>query len=280
MLDDTQIPDQAGLRPLTETDRLQRAAAMNCVDPAKKPGVADCSQLLWISLFFDGTGNNLDDDTPRLKHSNVARLYLTHAQDDDSTGRYRIYIPGLGTPFREIHDTTRNPFGGAFGAGGERRLQWARAKFDQIIAKAKARATNPKHEIRMINVALFGFSRGAACARAFAVRLAAECKQQSEGWQWSGLPIRLYFMGLFDTVASAGLPAGAKALEHSPAVRFRATAINPFAAVTLTVAPKNGHYEWGKHLKIPMMVEQCVHYVAAHEVRDSFPLDSVRDGKQ
>jgi hypothetical protein len=27
------------------------------------------------------------------------------------------------------------------------------------------------------------------------------------------------------------------------------------------------------------MVERCVHYVAAHEVRDSFPLDSIRDGK-
>jgi len=27
------------------------------------------------------------------------------------------------------------------------------------------------------------------------------------------------------------------------------------------------------------MIEQCVHYIAAHEVRDSFPLDSVRDGK-
>ncbi|WP_254067836.1 DUF2235 domain-containing protein [Burkholderia sp. L27(2015)] len=253
---------------------------MNCVDPAKKPGVADCSQSLWISLFFDGTGNNLDDDTPRLKHSNVARLYLTHAQDDDSSGRYRIYIPGLGTPFREIHENTGSALGGAFGAGGERRLQWAREKFDQIIAKAKARATNPKHQIRMINVALLGFSRGAACARAFAVRLAAECKQQGEGWQWREYPIRLYFMGLFDTVASVGLPAGAKAWDHSPPLQAATTIIAPPMSLALMVAPKNGHYDWGKQLKIPAMVEQCVHYVAAHEVRDSFPLDSVRDGTQ
>jgi hypothetical protein len=87
-------------------------------------------------------------------------------------------------------------------------------------------------------------------------------------------------MGLFDTVASAGLPASMKALDHSQAVQFRAAVANPIGAVGLLFTPKNGHYEWGKNLKIPAMVEQCIHYVAAHEVRDSFPLDSVRDGQQ
>jgi hypothetical protein len=208
-------------------------------------------------------------------------LFLAHKGKNESTGWYPIYVNGVGTAFPEIGELTESVTRGAFGVGGERRLKWAREEFDKRIAIAEARAMNPQHPIRMINVALFGFSRGAACARAFAVRLAAECKQKGEGWQWQGHPIRLYFMGLFDTVASAGLPAGAKAVDNSPALQFAISAISTVAppAAALTFAPKNGHYEWGEHIKIPAMVEQCVHYVAAHEVRDSFPLDSVRDAQ-
>ncbi|WP_249172466.1 T6SS phospholipase effector Tle1-like catalytic domain-containing protein [Burkholderia dolosa] len=279
MLDNTQIPASAGLRPLTAIERQQRAASMACLDTTKRPGTPDCSQSLWISLFFDGTGNNLFEDTQKSKHSNVARLYSVHPFDDESTGRYRIYINGLGTPFPEIGEMTASPLGLGFGAGGEKRLQWARKQFDERIAKAKARATNPKQPIRMINVALFGFSRGAASARAFAVRLAKECKQEGGGWRYQGYPIRLYFMGLFDTVASAGLPAGAQSLDRSPILKFTLNVFSPVLGAGLMIAPKDGHYYWAKNLKIPAMVEQCIHYVAAHEVRDSFPLDSVRDGK-
>ncbi|MEX3693407.1 DUF2235 domain-containing protein [Paraburkholderia sp. BR14263] len=279
MLDNTQIPTSAGLRSLTAIERQQRAASMACVDATKRPGTPDCSQSLWISLFFDGTGNNLFKDTEKSKQSNVARLYSVHPVDDESTGRYRIYINGLGTPFPEIGEKTTSPLGLGFGVGGEKRLQWARTEFDKRIAKAKARATNPKQPIRMVNVALFGFSRGAASARAFAVWLSRECKEDGGGWRYQGYPIRLYFMGLFDTVASAGLPASAQSVDRSPVLKFAVNVISPVLGAGLAVAPKDGHYDWAKNLKIPGMVEQCIHYVAAHEVRDSFPLDSVRDGK-
>jgi hypothetical protein len=46
MLDDAQTPPLGGQRPLTELERRQRAVAMACFDPAKRPGVADCSQSL------------------------------------------------------------------------------------------------------------------------------------------------------------------------------------------------------------------------------------------
>jgi len=252
---------------------------MQCIDPAKKPGTADCSQSIWLSFFFDGTGNNLDNDTPKWKQSNISRLYSTHDASNDDTGRYRIYIPGLGTPFPEIGEPTCSKPGLAFGVGGEKRLQWARRQFDDRIRKGKARARNPKHPIRMINLALFGFSRGAALARAFAVRLARECHNVGDDWQYQGYPIRLYFVGIFDTVASTGLPASAKLLDRSPQVKFLTTATFPVLSSVLTLVPKDGHYDWASNLKIPPMVEQCVHYVAAHEVRDSFPLDSIRDGK-
>lgn len=279
MLDDAQIPLAAGLRSLTLLERQQRAAAMACVDPAKKPGTPDCSQSIWLSLFFDGTGNNQKNDTPKSTHSNVTRLFLAHDLENESTGRYRIYIPGLGTPFPEIGEHTYSTSGRAFGVGGDNRLQWAQEQFDERVKKAKARAKNPKQPIRMINVAMFGFSRGSALARAFAARLAKECQKAGDGWQYQGYPIRLYFMGIFDTVASAGLPASFKLLDRSPKVKFMTLAAFPAISSLLTFVPKDGHYDWAKNLKIPAMVEQCVHYVAAHEVRDSFPLDSVRDGK-
>ncbi|MET3449113.1 DUF2235 domain-containing protein [Ralstonia sp. 1138] len=280
MLDDTQMPSPAGQRPLTSLERQQRADAMACFDPTKRPGMSDCSQSLWISLFFDGTKNNMYVHTPKSKHSNVARLFLAHELEDESKGMYPIYVNGLGSPFPEIGETTFSTAGLAFAAGGEKRLQWAMGKFEDRIKKAKARATNPQHPIRMINVALFGFSRGAALARAFAVRLAKECRKEGEGWRYQGYPIRLYFMGLFDTVASVGVPAGAKALDRSPMLQMATTALlGPILEEGLKAAPKDGHYDWAKNLKIPAMAEQCIHYVAAHEVRDSFPLDSVRDGK-
>ncbi|CAE6792356.1 T6SS phospholipase effector Tle1-like catalytic domain-containing protein [Paraburkholderia nemoris] len=279
MLDNTQPPCPAGVRPLTLQERKQRADAMACLDNGTKPGASDCSQNIWISIFFDGTGNNLLHDTPREKQSNVSRLWAAHAADDDAASTYRIYLPGLGTPYPAIGENGESAMGLGFAAGGEKRLQRARIEFDRHVKSAAARAKNPTQPVRMINLALFGFSRGAALARAFAVRIAAECQSKDGCWRYQDYPIRLYFMGLFDTVASAGLSGGAKVLDHSPIVRTALGAVWPLAGIGLASAPKDGHYDWAKDLRIPPMAEQCVHFVAAHEVRDSFPLDSVRNGK-
>lgn len=34
------------------------------------------TKALWLTFFFDGTGNNLDADLENHEHSNVARLFL------------------------------------------------------------------------------------------------------------------------------------------------------------------------------------------------------------
>jgi len=279
MLDETTIPDPAGLRSLTPQERKQRADAMACLDSAVRPGTSDCSQNVWISIYFDGTGNNRNKDTPQKKHSNVARLFDAQAADNDASSTYKIYIPGLGTAFPAIGEFGESTLGLGFAAGGEKRIEKARTIFDDLITKAKARAKNPTQPIRMINLAIFGFSRGAATARAFAVRLAKECVAKDGGWRYQGYPIRLYFMGLFDTVASSGLSGGLKVIDHSPTLRAGLDSLSLPIGTVLTLASKDGHYAWAHDLRIPRMVEQCVHFVAAHEVRDSFPLDSVRDGE-
>lgn len=252
-------------------------AMHNAADAA--PPVATCQQRLWLSFFFDGTGNNLDADVGTSEHSNVARMYRAHQDDDPALGRYRHYIPGIGTYFPEVEDDGGTMAGQAFAAKGDARLKWAWQRFEQRVQAAEARAMNPTNKIIGIEVAVFGFSRGAALARAFVRDLAARCEPVGAGWQLQSnqAPVSIRFMGLWDTVASVGLPAGA---AGAVGLRPRPMGIafgQPGADPTLGLS--HGHGDWGQRLDIPEMVQRCVHHVAAHEIRNSFPLDSVmRDG--
>lgn len=262
----------------TTADRMSTRSAVDVLaarlaQQADRPhsAVADCQQDLWISIFFDGTGNNEKIDAPTYEHSNVARLYRA-ADESPSIGRIRIYVPGIGTPFREIGDRG-GKLAMAVGQGGEARLEWAMERLEQEIREAAARAQNPVNKIRGIHLALFGFSRGAALARAFARRVARRCKRSGAGWIWAdgGYPFRLYFMGLFDTVASVGVPASARHYATEAAALMPLTGAIP----VLVASQADGHGAWASDLRIPSMVERCVHYCAAHEIRNSFPLDSV-----
>jgi hypothetical protein len=105
---------------------------------------------LRLSFFFDGTGNNLDADLHTGEHSNVARLFRAHLPDQPSQRR-SIYVPGIGTHFKDVGDLGYSTRGSATGAGGDARLSWAMGRFDRAI----------KDEAGTVHVALFGFSRGA-----------------------------------------------------------------------------------------------------------------------
>jgi hypothetical protein len=120
--------------------------------------------------------------------------------------------------------------------------------------------------VQTIHVSIFGFSRGATQARAFTnwlielCRLDAQLAGRDEKLSLGGFKLEIDFVGLFDTVASVGLGN---------------TAGNSRIGKTL-----NGHSAWadaGDNLRIPTGI-RCVHLVAAHEVRRSFPLDSIATG--
>ncbi|AMO94903.1 hypothetical protein CFter6_2215 [Collimonas fungivorans] len=125
---------------------------------------------------------------------------------------------------------------------------------DQSLAEL-GQALAAHRLIKVINLSVFGFSRGAALARAFSNNFIKSCKADKSGdlfYQDNGhsvpIPIRVHFLGLFDTVASFGIPAA------------------------------NLDWPWTeKDLKIAGPVERCVHYVAAHELRYSFPSDLIRE---
>lgn len=97
---------------------------------------------------------------------------------------------------------------------------------------------------------VFGFSRGAAEARVFCSWL----MPLLDDGKLCGVPLTIRFLGIFDTVAAAGL---------GPAVGGAATKV------------KTGHGDWARieSLRIPKAVNQCVHMVAMHELRKNFPLD-------
>ena len=266
-----------------------------------EPPSSSCKFTVKIAIFFDGTGNNMGADLPTLEHSNVARLYRAHVKDDH--GVHRRYVAGLGTYFKQIGDPG-DRLGMAVARRGEQRLEWAMRQIDEILQGYRA------SDVLLVRFSLFGFSRGAALARAFALRLQDRCEAAGAGWRWKplGCEAQLYFMGLFDTVASVGAPASSNLptlsggvstnqvqLDHALNAR-RVDANSGLAPVSSmgtmlhgialgkepgadpSPGPIDGHMVWASDLRLPPMLLKCVHYTAGHEIRNSFPLDSTREG--
>ncbi|MGL4605674.1 MAG: T6SS phospholipase effector Tle1-like catalytic domain-containing protein [Iodobacter sp.] len=111
-----------------------------------------------------------------------------------------------------------------------------------------------------LHFSCFGFSRGATEARVFFNWLRLLCQLDSELCEkpgqltLAGFPVQFDFLGLFDTVASVGLASSSVLWD--------------------------GHGGWADaewSLRVHPEVE-CLHLVAAHEARRSFPLDSIQVG--
>ncbi|MFZ6751396.1 phospholipase effector Tle1 domain-containing protein [Undibacterium sp. Ren11W] len=256
-------------------------AANRDVDNEAPDKRQDCSAVVHLAYFFDGTGNNRDADKELKKWSNVARLYDS-ARDEEKNAIYRIYISGVGTRFNGEMGWVKSAWtwmqdgalGNGFGAGGDIRLDEGEDQMNFALRNAllvnASKANNEVKKIaeenqdkgfkklnevlgeyrliKCINISIFGFSRGAALARAFTNRLLKQCKPDGcDGLTLDGIPVRLVFLGVFDTVASFGLPR------------------------------KNLTLPWGvRDLIVDDAVWRCVHYVAAHELRHSFPVDLIR----
>lgn len=311
-------PKEDALRDAADSAMLIPAACANPVETASANGTlasavkgqgkgkvqaGSCLQNLWFSFFFDGTGNNLNADIGTNKHSNVAKLFRAHTEDDPSNGTYRLYIPGVGTYFKEVGDDGGTTLGLGTGDEGDARIEWAIKQYDKLITPHNARANNTKNAIAEINIAVFGFSRGAALARAFTNDfLNQRCKMQNGVWKTKtgDHKVRFRFLGLLDTVASSGLPMStnnidtvtvASGFETKIFFRLRYKEIRPESlAFAKTGAPGadpapgiyDGHAAYGGKMAIPEMVEEVRHYIAAHEVRNSFPVESVwtlKDGQ-
>ncbi len=240
-------PDVVLAERLAPSALISRAARLAPAALGSPHNAASCITDVWFSVFFDGTNNSLYDEDPRppeqQAYSNIARLYFAHELRNASKAIESAYIQGVGTKFAEIGDGG-GVAGSATGYMGMERIDWAEKRLKFAVDTQKARGL----KVNTVHVAVFGFSRGATLARAFVNRLAKQARQQAGQWLRDGAAFRIYFLGLFDTVASVGLP--------------------------------RDHSAYAKDLGIPSIVERCVHMVAGHELRFAFPLESVRrDGR-
>ncbi|MFX5634252.1 hypothetical protein ABTE18_20540, partial [Acinetobacter baumannii] len=75
----------------------------------------------------------------------------------------------------------------------------------QFIDKLTAAVKSSQRKIVQINVSVFGFSRGAAEARACTHWLHELFTPSGGAFEIAGVPIRIGFLGIFDTVASVGI---------------------------------------------------------------------------
>ncbi|SFC29676.1 T6SS phospholipase effector Tle1-like catalytic domain-containing protein [Massilia yuzhufengensis] len=297
-------PDQAKYILANQAPCVQKPSSIgHCIaalksSNAQRGSVTTCKQFLWLSFFFDGTGNNREFDLELFKHSNVARLYRAHKPTSQIDGILSVYIPGVGTYFPEVGDNGGSALGLGCGSMGEERLNFALKQLDEFLKAPIAKARVPANAIQEINVAIFGFSRGAALARAFLNMIMEErCEKRGQKWYLknSSWLVRFRFLGLFDTVASVGLPMSAnitglyESYNHDIAGnidnRLRNYRLSrperlAFAAdgrpgADPAPGPADGHKDWGGRLRVDETVEEVRHFVAAHEVRNSFPVDSV-----
>jgi len=295
--------------------RQAPVSGVTMVVPKHQLDAGNCEENMHVGVFFDGTNNNRDEDKPKLGHSNIVRLSDAYP-DSPADGVYRIYVPGVGTPFTEIGETGHSTFGNGFGLGCESRIVFGllavfnsihQRAFDdlKLFSEAQVKAlcrngpgtplqsdekalqglgmnygllmpdmaegyrrrqfferqssllekklsAHGKPDVKECFVDVFGFSRGAAQARVFCQWL----DQSLSGGKLAGVTVRLRFVGLMDTVASAGILSGV------------------FGTITNST---DGHKGWAvpKNLRIPESVENCVHMVAMHELRKNFPLDEL-----
>ena len=314
-----------------------------------------CKTNLFFGFFFDGTKNNYQKAEEGKNHSNVVRLYdcfpglsvpaVLDAKFDwvDKEKAFqhffKVYVPGVSSPFSWVGDTGEgidNTAGGAIGEYGDRRIIWAMLqainnvhrffkKGELLIKPAEALAIAKKltlnknsrkvfkdrtslweedvdkndkrrdtqkvfeallrrlhsaieahmpvregliwgksdpGRVKTIHISTFGFSRGATQARAFQNWIMTLCELDSKltrsvaPMSLGGFPVQFDFLGLYDTVASVG---PGNSLGGIPGLDFNG---------------HSGYADADDSLRIPEGVF-CVHLVAAHELRRSFPLDSI-----
>ncbi|MGI4839790.1 MAG: phospholipase effector Tle1 domain-containing protein [Janthinobacterium lividum] len=170
-----------------------------------------------LGVFFDGTGNHLahahNDDA-----SNVAKLFARYPHAPEQH-QLRLYIEGIGT----AEDEESSLFAMATGKGS---LGWeaaiGRAHKGTLELLRAWTSQHPGRQIDSLTLDLFGFSRGAACARHFANDLCAGPegalgralhKSKIIAPALQRAPLRIGFMGLFDTVAAIMGPGAQPCLQ-------------------------------------------------------------------
>ncbi|SMC29950.1 Uncharacterized alpha/beta hydrolase domain [Andreprevotia lacus DSM 23236] len=138
-------------------------------------------------------------------------------------------------------------------------IAFAQQEFAIRQQQADLKQRKSREAIGKVYINVFGFSRGSAEARVFVSRLLK--KWAPDGLLVKSIPYKVNFVGLFDTVASVG---GVESIRGG----------------VINLSWFDGHWGWCADgaLDVPTAVTRCVHMIAGHEQRMSFPVDSIREG--
>jgi hypothetical protein len=220
-----------------------------------------------IGVFFDGTGNNKENDKKFAKRkgtdTNVARLFDLYQTNEAGKevvtpiGKlngldlftHKIYVNGVGTENnREEPDDMEM----ATGAGAVTRISDALRRLRTILTHF-----SDKEGPRIVDV--FGFSRGASSARDF-------INQVNRNLSSDGVEVGL--VGIFDTVDSFGV-AGHDCNYRRDSPLLGELNSNPYLV-------------WANQFKLDLgtsSAKHIVHLTAKDEKRVNFPLNSLKSAK-
>jgi hypothetical protein len=196
---------------------------------------------LQIGIFFDGTGNNDDDSN---KYSNVKYLYDMYLGDPkkfvDNYSVRKFYQRGVGS--HEDDCLTES----GMGTGSGKRFDNVMFNIENYI---KEYADNLRQNLPLvIQLDVFGFSRGAAMARHFVNCIKQnyfDFKDPDINKFFSNHNIKVNFLGVFDTVGSFG------------------------------IAGDNDDIGFSFHIKPSWIESKAVHIYALNEYRWGFDLQSL-----
>ena len=270
---------------------------------------SECCHSLHISLFFDGTNNNNDNDTKKNHPSNIAKLFHAslRGRNVERNGYFSYYMPGVGTPFPEIGELDYSEGGLKYATGGEDRINWAlvqvasalsfaltKSGIDDAVAKTKVEAMSTLKAPLMSAL-------GQGNRRRTMNDLLAPLQAKTELAKPRVLGVKLFVYGfsrgaaeartfvtwlsqLFDTPEGAEQPV--QELAGLPvSVEFLGV-LDTVASVGIAHAAPffAGHMDWADDTQLlpdaqrfPKLVKCCRHFVAGFEQRSCFPLDSIRN---
>jgi len=231
------------------------------------------------NVFFDGTLNNYfnvkaaenlakkvatqeeaeanqkhggDDTSYANDFSNVARMWKGLFGERDGP-EPAVYVEGIGTT--KLDADSLAGYGAGMGDTGiDVRVDGAFAPLKEKVNKKCGAAGLPA----LLEINVFGFSRGAAAARLFVHKVLTE-RPLHFGGTWAKVLLRINFVGLFDTVSSHGARYGNDVaelhlkLDHTRVKRvFQLVALDEyrerFALTTIASAVEGGK---GYELHIP-----------------------------
>ena len=219
--------------------------------------------------------------------------YFSEAQVRKTMYR-KIYVPGVGTPFRQVGDENDDELGNRLGEAvakyGNARIIWAMLQVLSLLMSMSGQEAIPAQELDDmarklgrpavdgdVKIEFYKKLNGSHYLRKLqndrlpkieAVNLyvfgfsrgAAAARSFCTRMRTYlakldiKFKINIKFLGLFDTVASVGSAHSSRALYGK----------------------EDGHHSWAAmDLMFPSGIDKTVHLVAAHEVRGSFPITSI-----